>query len=156
MCSLHFTFDERFRSALTRGRGELSIALRATRFLRGEDILRGEGLTPAKATPPAPEPGKPFFRARFPAATGVLVTQSSGRQRQSGLRSWNNAPKARDCRDRKVSERCDGLSIVRAQQIFQESRSQVSVYRADARNQDSGWASVLSVAFQKHTEIHHW
>jgi hypothetical protein len=40
MYSLHFTFDESFRSGLTRGtgRGELSIALKATCFLSGENI----------------------------------------------------------------------------------------------------------------------
>ena len=51
---MSFTFDDSFRSGLTRGRGELSIALRPTCFLSGEDILRGEGLTPAKAIPPNP------------------------------------------------------------------------------------------------------
>jgi len=42
------------------------------------DVLGGEGLTRPKSPPPAPEPCKTFFKTRFLAATGVLVTQSSG------------------------------------------------------------------------------
>jgi len=70
------------------------------------DVLGGEGLTRAKSAPPPPEPSKTFIKTRFLAATGVLVTQSSGmaKAKSSACRSGATLLKLGTTPDRKVSK----------------------------------------------------